>query len=235
VLLVLASILTTAVADNVLQDIVIYNFDKSWKNNYKENEKFIMCKAGDDSDGSDGGSGGSGGSGGNSTGFNITRRLTEEIQPRTAIKSKYSSDYDALCTNRTKYALTGAVVFCSLDWVLLLLMAVYWSINDIYQSETTYDNTQMVWHEFSSFSITFVPSKITWFGRVLGRQVEKTFYFYIRPAEAEQIGLFLINNVPWYSHLDPRTPMSKELLPRHTDADTDDQVPRGIFASFLRE
>jgi len=238
ILVLLSAILMTYATDAIMKEIVIYNFDDSWEDNYKANQKYIMC------DLDDGSSGSGSGSTSNFT-FNETRRLMAQefhlapsmLRASADIKTKYSSDYDALCAKNNYNSISIALVLCSIDWFLLIIMGVYWHTYDKYQTHMDYDDSLMLWHQYTYFIIHAVPSKITWLGRIIGRHLEQTTDFFIHEHDAEMLGNFLINNVPWYSHLPVNQAGAKELMPRLPDVDCDDSENSimGELMGFLKK
>jgi len=156
---------------------------------------------------------------------------------KSTYKSKYTSDYDALCEKKNYNAISIALVFCSIDWFLLLIMGVYWHTYDKYQRRMDYDDSAMLWHQYTLFTIHSVPSKITWLGRIIGRHREQTREFFMHDHDAEMLGNFLINNVPWYSHLPVNQAGAKELMPRLPDMDPDNSETSLFddWANFLKK
>ncbi|ETO11527.1 hypothetical protein RFI_25847 [Reticulomyxa filosa] len=202
VLLFLSGCLVSSVSNDVLEDITIYNFDKSWKQNYNKNKRmfyfyyyfyfvfaatnnniemlvsnklidYIMCE--------------------NKDNTNSTRRLIEDLdltdlaKSGSTIKSKYENDYDALCTKRTYGSMAVAVALASIDWFLLLLLAIYWHVNDKSQENFDYDDSQAIWYSITSLRIDSVSSSLTWIGRIIEMIGYDCTYVHMNSKDAEEV------------------------------------------------
>jgi hypothetical protein len=203
VLIFISAVAMTTVTDALFRDVEFFGIDNSWESNYKENRKFILCE-------------------------NDRRRRLEEAdnlnfdfenenaRASNVLKNKYSGDYDALCADSNFHAVSVAVAFCTIDWFFLLILAMYWHNCDKYQTKMKFDPTtrDIIWQDVTFYYIHSVPSKITWLGRIIGRHLNDTMFFFMHTADATKLHRYLTENVPWFTHLNVNQPGARELMPR---------------------
>ncbi|ETO07777.1 hypothetical protein RFI_29613 [Reticulomyxa filosa] len=133
--------------------------------------------------------------------------LTSDVQ------NKYSSEYDAMCSSPSFGLMVVSVIFCTLDWFLLLALALYWHVNDRYQRDVCYDDTKTVWHEHTLFTISSVSSTVTWIGRILHGEFSK-YEFFLKAEDADRLHQYLTENGLWFSKLKSDEPGARELMPK---------------------
>ncbi|ETO31068.1 hypothetical protein RFI_06050, partial [Reticulomyxa filosa] len=193
VFLFISAVAMTSVTHEVFQNVEFFNFDKTWENNYNDHSKYILCNKKQDG-----------------------RRLGDLAngeEKSSELKTKYSDEYDALCRNQTFYSTGVAVAFATMDWFLLLVLAVYWHTNDKYQTKMKYEQSGRVWRDFTCFYLRGVRSQISWLGRILGGDFFGSTWFYLHSNDATKLHRYLTENVPWFAKLDPKQPGASELMP----------------------